>query len=70
MRGSVEIQQEDPSENYAATLGSSLRLFLGGSLFLDAWENSIHRWCLVIDDEKILFIDVCASSIYRSHVYL
>ena len=43
MRGSVEIQQEDPSENYAPTLGWSLRLFLGGSLFLD--------------DEKILFID-------------
>jgi hypothetical protein len=39
----VEIQQEDPSENYAPTLGWSLRLFLGGSLFLD--------------DEKILFID-------------
>ena len=31
----VEIQQEDPSENYAPTLGWSLRLFLGGSLFLD-----------------------------------
>jgi hypothetical protein len=40
---SVEIQQEYPSENYAPTLGWSLRLFLGGSLFLD--------------DEKILFID-------------
>jgi hypothetical protein len=40
----VEIQQEDPSENYAPTLGWSLRLFLGGSLFLD--------------DEQILFIDV------------
>jgi hypothetical protein len=39
----VEIQQEDPSENYAPTLGWSLRLFLGGSLFLD--------------DEQILFID-------------
>jgi hypothetical protein len=39
----VEIQQEDPSENYTPTLGWSLRLFLGGSLFLD--------------DEKILFID-------------
>ena len=39
----IEIQQEDPSENYAPTLGWSLRLFLGGSLFLD--------------DEKILFID-------------
>jgi hypothetical protein len=43
LRGSVEIQQEDPSENYAPTLGWSLRLFLGGSLFLD--------------DEKIIFID-------------
>jgi hypothetical protein len=32
---SVEIQQEDPSENYAPTLGWSLKLFLGGSLFLD-----------------------------------
>ena len=31
----VEIQQEDPSENYAPTLGWSLRLFLGGSLFID-----------------------------------
>jgi hypothetical protein len=40
---SVEIQQEDPSENYAPTLGWSLRLFLGESLFLN--------------DEKILFID-------------
>jgi hypothetical protein len=39
----VEIQQEYPSENYAPTLGWRLRLFLGGSLFLD--------------DEKILFID-------------
>ena len=39
----VEIQQEYPSENYAPTLGWSLRLFLGGSLFLD--------------DEQILFID-------------
>jgi hypothetical protein len=39
----VEIQQEDPSENYAPTLGWSLGLFLGGSLFLD--------------DEQILFID-------------
>jgi hypothetical protein len=45
LRGSVEIQQEDPSENYAPTLGWSLRLFLGGRLFLD--------------DEQILFIDVC-----------
>ena len=44
MRGSVEIQQEDPSENYAATLGWSLRLFLGGCLCIDAWENSIYRW--------------------------
>jgi hypothetical protein len=35
LRGSVEIQQEDPSENYAPTLGWSLKLFLGGSLFLD-----------------------------------
>jgi hypothetical protein len=42
MRG-VEIQQEDPSENYAPTLGWILRLFLGGSLFLY--------------DEQILFID-------------
>jgi hypothetical protein len=40
----VDIQQEDPSENYAPTLGWSLRLFLGGILFLDY--------------EKILFIDV------------
>jgi hypothetical protein len=39
----VEIQHEDPSENYAPTLGWSLRLFLGGSLFLD--------------DEQIIFID-------------
>jgi hypothetical protein len=39
----IEIQQEDPSENYPPTLGWSLRLYLGGSLFLD--------------DEKILFID-------------
>jgi hypothetical protein len=39
----VGIQQEDPSENYAPTLGWSLRLFLGGIPFLD--------------DEKILFID-------------
>jgi hypothetical protein len=39
----VEIQQEDPSENYAPILGWSLRLFLDGSIFLD--------------DEKILFID-------------
>jgi hypothetical protein len=39
----VEIQQEDPSENYAPTLGWSLMLFLGGSIFLD--------------DEQILFID-------------
>jgi hypothetical protein len=39
----IEIQQEDPSENYAPTLGWSLRLFLGGSLFID----------------DILFIDVC-----------
>jgi hypothetical protein len=39
----VEIQQEDPSENYAPILGWSLRLFLDGSLFLD--------------DEQILFID-------------
>ena len=31
----VEIQQEDPSENYAPTLGWSLKLFLGGRLFLD-----------------------------------
>jgi hypothetical protein len=55
LRGSVEIQQEDPSENYAPTLGWSLRLFLGGSLFLD------DEQILFIDmiDEKILFIDVC-----------
>jgi len=39
----VEIQKEDPSENYAPILGWSLRLFLDGSIFLD--------------DEKILFID-------------
>jgi hypothetical protein len=39
----VEIQQEDLSENYAPTIGWSLRLFLGGSLFLN--------------DEQILFID-------------
>jgi hypothetical protein len=39
----VEIQQEDPSENYAPTLGWSPGLFLGGILFLD--------------DEKIIFID-------------
>jgi hypothetical protein len=43
LRGSVEIQKEDPSENYAPTLGWNLKLFLGGSLFLD--------------DERILFID-------------
>jgi hypothetical protein len=41
--GNVDIQQEDPIENYAPTLGWSLGLFLGGSLFLD--------------DEQILFID-------------
>ena len=76
MRGSVEIQQENPSENYAPTLGWSLGLFLGGILFLDAWENSIYRWFLFTDDEKNIFIDdvllvyVCVSSIYRSHVYL
>jgi hypothetical protein len=39
----IEIQQEDPSENYAPTLGWSLMLFSGGSLFLD--------------DDQILFID-------------
>jgi hypothetical protein len=39
----VEIQQEDPSENYAPSLGWSLRLFLGGSLFID----------------DVLFIHVC-----------
>jgi hypothetical protein len=33
MEYGVEIQQEDPSENYAPTLGWSLRLFLGGILF-------------------------------------
>jgi hypothetical protein len=54
LRGSVEIQQEDPSENYAPTLGWSLRLFLGGSLFI---ENFIYRYVLFIDD--VLFIDVC-----------
>ena len=43
MRGSVEIQEEDPSENYEPTLGWSHKLFLGGSIFLD--------------DEQILFID-------------
>ena len=32
----VEIQQEDPSENYAPTLGWSLKLFLGQCLFIDA----------------------------------
>ena len=32
----VEIQQEDHSENYKPTLGWSLRLFLGGCLFIDA----------------------------------
>ena len=48
MKGSVEIQQEDPSENYAPTLGWSLRPFLGGGLFIDAWENYIYRWCLFI----------------------
>ena len=35
----VEIQQEDPSENYAPTLGWSLRLFLGGSLFLECMRK-------------------------------
>jgi hypothetical protein len=49
----VEIQQEDPSENYAPTLGWSLRLFLGGSLFLD------DEQILFIVGEQILFIDVC-----------
>ena len=39
----IEIQQEDPSENYAPTLGWSLGLFSSGSLFFD--------------DEQILFID-------------
>ena len=34
LRGSVEIQQEDPSENYAPTLGWSLSLFLGGCLYI------------------------------------
>ena len=57
----VEIKQE-VCENYAPTLRWSLKLFLGGCLFIDAWENSIYKWGL--------FIDVCASSIYRSHVYL
>jgi hypothetical protein len=49
----VEIQQEDPSENYTPTLGWSLRLFLGGSLFLDAEQIPF------IYGERILFIDVC-----------
>ena len=49
LRGSVEIQQEDPSEKYSSTLGWSLRLFLGGSIFIDD--------ALFIDD--VLFIDVC-----------
>jgi hypothetical protein len=49
----VEIQQEDPSENYAPTLGWSLMLFLDGILFLD--DEKI----LFIDGERILFIDVC-----------
>jgi hypothetical protein len=49
----VEIQQEDPSQNYAPILGWSLRLFLGGSLFLD------DEQILFIDGEQILFIDVC-----------
>ena len=49
----VEIQQEEPSENYPHTLGWSLRQFLGGSLFLD------DEQILFIDGERILFIDVC-----------
>ena len=49
----VEIQQEDPSENCAPTLGWSLELFLSGSLFLD------DEQILFIDGERILFIDVC-----------
>jgi hypothetical protein len=49
----VEIQQEDPSENYAPTLGRSLMLFLGGNLFLD------DEQILFIDGERIIFIDVC-----------
>jgi hypothetical protein len=53
LRGSVEIQQEDPSENYAPTLGWSLRLFLGGRLFLD------DEQIIFIDGERIIFIDVC-----------
>ena len=57
MRGSVEIQQEDPSENYAPTLGWSLNLFLGGGILIDAWEHSVYRWCI--------FIDVWENSIYR-----
>ena len=36
MESGVEIQQEDPSENYEPTLGWSLRLFSGGCLFIDA----------------------------------
>jgi hypothetical protein len=35
---SVEIQQEDPSEKYAPTLGWSLRIFLGGILFIDVCQ--------------------------------
>jgi hypothetical protein len=49
----VVIQLEYPSENYAPTLGWILRLYLGGSLFLD------DEQILFIDGEKILFIDVC-----------
>ena len=45
----VEIQQEDPSENYAPTLGWRLRLFLGGSLFIDG----------VLFTYDDIFIDVC-----------
>ena len=37
LRGSVEIQQEDPSEIYAPTLGWILGIFLGGCIFIDAW---------------------------------
>ena len=39
----VEIQQEDPSENEAPTLGWSLRIFLGVCLFIDVCEIYIYR---------------------------
>jgi hypothetical protein len=61
LRGSVKIQQEDPSENYAPTLGWSLGLFLGGSLFLDDEQILFldDEQIIFIDCEGILFIDVC-----------